>query len=156
MVPVEAPFDIVITTNGGYPLDQNLYQAIKGVSAANRIVRDGGAIIVAAACADGLPEHGRYSSLLAEGGSPQGVLDMIARPGFCQPDQWQVQTQANIQLRAEVYVRSDGLSDVQICRALLRPCHNIERTVAELEAQLGRPATICVMPEGPQTIAYVR
>ena len=156
MAPVEAPFDIVITTNGGYPLDQNLYQAIKGVSAANRIVRDGGAIIVAAACADGLPEHGRYAALLGEGGSPRGVLEMIARPGFRQPDQWQVQMQANIQLRAEVYVRSDGLTDEQICRALLRPCHDIERTVAEIEAKLGRPATICVMPEGPQTIAYVR
>jgi nickel-dependent lactate racemase len=156
MVPVAAPFDIVITTNGGYPLDQNLYQAIKGVSAANRILRDGGTIIVAAACADGLPEHGRYAALLAEGGSPRGVLEMIARPGFCQPDQWQVQMQANIQLRAEVYVRSDGLTDEQIGRALLRPCHDIERTVAEIEAKLGHPATICVMPEGPQTIAYVR
>jgi nickel-dependent lactate racemase len=55
MVPVAEPFDVVITTNSGYPLDQNLYQTVKGMSAANRIVRDGGAIIMAAACADGLP-----------------------------------------------------------------------------------------------------
>jgi nickel-dependent lactate racemase len=155
MVPVATPVDIVITTNSGYPLDQNLYQSVKGMSAANRIVRDGGAIIIAAACADGLPDHGRYAALLAEAGSPQGVLDMIARPGFSQPDQWQVQIQANIQLRADVYVRSDGLTDAQIQRALLRPCHDIEQTVAAIESELGRPATICVMPEGPQTIAYV-
>jgi nickel-dependent lactate racemase len=156
MVPVDAPFDIVITSNSGYPLDQNLYQSIKGVSAAAQIVRDGGAIIIAAACADGLPDHGRYAALLAEAGSPQRVLDMVSQPGFNQPDQWQVQVQAKIQLRADVYVRSDGLTDDQIRRALLHPCHDIERTVAEIEVKLGRRATICVLPEGPQTIAYVR
>jgi len=156
MVPVAAPFDIVITTNSGYPLDQNLYQCVKGLSAANRIVRDGGAIILAAACTDGLPDHGRYAALLAEAGSPPAVLDMVARPGFNQPDQWQVQIQAQIQLRADVYVHSAGLTDAQIRGALLRPCHDIARTVAEIEAQLGRPATICVLPEGPQTIAYVQ
>lgn len=155
MVTVEASFDIVITSNSGYPLDQNLYQAIKGVSAASRIVRDSGAIIITAACADGLPEHGRYAALLAEAGSPQAVLDMVARPGFHQPDQWQVQVQAAIQLRADVYVRSDGLTDAQIRRALLHPCCDIERTVAEIEARLGRPATIGVLPDGPQTIACI-
>jgi nickel-dependent lactate racemase len=156
MVPVDASFDIVVTTNSGYPLDQNLYQCIKGVSAAAQVVRVGGAIIIAAACADGLPDHGRYAALLAEAGSPQAVLDMVSQPGFNQPDQWQVQVQAKIQLRADVYVRSDGLTDDQIRRALLLPCRDIERTIAKIEAKLGRRATICVLPEGPQTIAYVR
>jgi len=156
MAAVAAPFDIVITTNSGYPLDQNLYQCVKGLSAANRIVRDGGTIIVAAACADGLPDGGRFAELLEEAGSPQAALAMLAQPGFSQPDQWQVQIQATIQLRAEVYVHSTGLTDAQIRRTLLTPCHNIEQTVAEIEAKLGRHATICVLPEGPQTIAYVR
>ena len=117
MVAVAAPFDIVVGSNSGYPLDQNLYQAVKGMSAAARIVRPGGAIIIAAACADGLPDHGRYAALLAEGGSPQGVLAMVARPGFNEPDQWQVQIQARVQLMAKVYVRSGGLTDEQIRRA---------------------------------------
>lgn len=156
MAAVDAPFDIVITTNSGYPLDQNLYQCVKGMSAANRIVRDGGSIIVAAACADGLPDGGRFVELLEAAGSPQAALDMLAKPGFSEPDQWQVQIQAKIQLRAEVHVRSDGLTDAQIRRTLLTPCRSIERTVAEIEAKLGRAASICVLPEGPQTIAYVR
>ena len=58
-------FDIVVTSNSGYPLDQNLYQAIKGISAAAEIVRDGGTIICAAECRDGLPDHGNYAQLLA-------------------------------------------------------------------------------------------
>lgn len=156
MAPVAAPYDIVVTTNSGYPLDQNLYQAVKGMSAANQIVRDGGAIIVAAACNDGLPNHGRYAALLAEAGSPQGVLDMLAQPGFSEQDQWQVQIQAMIQLRAEVHVYSDGLTDEQITRALFTPCRSIEQTVACLRERYGPQARLCVIPDGPQTIAYVR
>ncbi len=156
MAPVEAPYDIVVTTNSGYPLDQNLYQTVKGMSAANQIVRPGGAIIAAAACIDGLPDHGRYVALLAEAGSPQGVLDMLARPGFSEQDQWQVQIQAMIQLRARVYVYSDGLTDDQIERALFTPCPDIEQTVAGLQARYGPEARICVIPEGPQTIPYLQ
>ena len=155
MAPVSEPYDIVVTTNSGYPLDQNLYQCVKGMSAARQIVRKGGAIIMAGACNDGLPNHGKYAELLRRGGSPQGVLDLIAQPGFLEHDQWQVQIQAQIQLHADVYVYSDGLTDEQIEQALFLPCHNIEATVAELQAKYGPNARICVLPEGPLTIAYL-
>ncbi len=155
MAGVEAPYDIVITTNSGYPLDQNLYQAVKGMSAAAQVVKEGGAIIVAAACEDGVPNHGKYAELLARAGSPQAVLDMVTQPGFSQQDQWQVQIQAMVQLRARVHVYSDGLTDAQITDALFSPCRNIEQTVARLQADYGSGARICVIPEGPQTIAYL-
>ena len=155
MVAVDASYDIVITTNSGYPLDQNLYQSVKGMSAANQVVREGGAIIIATACEDGLPYHGRYASLLAEAGTPQGILDMISQPGFSVQDQWQVQIQAQIQRRAEVYVYSDGLTDDQIQQALFLPCRDIEATVAHLQERYGPQARICVMPEGPQLIPYL-
>ncbi len=155
MVEVAEPYDIVITTNSGYPLDQNLYQAVKGMSAAAQIVRDGGAIIMAAACADGLPDHGQYAALLAQGRSPQGVLDLISQPGFSEHDQWQVQVQAQIQLRAQVFVYSDGLSDDQITRALFTPCRDIPTTVADLQRRFGPNARICVLPDGPMTIPYL-
>jgi nickel-dependent lactate racemase len=118
-------------------------------------VAAGGAIILAGACADGLPDHGRYAELLAAGGSPQGVLDLLAQPGFSAQDQWQVQIQAMIQQHADVYVYSDGLSDAQIERALLKPCRNIEETIETLLEKYGSQARICVLPEGPQTIAYL-
>ena len=156
MIGVEAPYDVVITSNNGYPLDQNLYQTVKGMSAARRIVKKGGAIIMCAACQDGLPDHGRYAELLIEGGSPQGVLDMIASPGFGEQDQWQVQIQAQIQLDASVYVYSDGLTDEQIEKALLRPCRDILGTIDRLRAEKGHDLSICVMPDGPASIAYVQ
>jgi lactate racemase len=156
MVGVDAPYDVVVTTNSGYPLDQNLYQCVKGMSAARQIVREGGAIVMAGACQDGLPNHGRYAELLQRGGSPQGVLDLLAEPGFSAQDQWQVQVQAMIQLFADVYVYSGGLSDRQIRSALFEPCRNIGATVTMLQEAAGGNARICVMPEGPQTVAYLK
>ena len=156
MVPVAAPYDVVITTNGGYPLDQNLYQTVKGISAANEIVREGGAIVVASACEDGIPDHGQYAALLAKGGSPEGVLALLARPGFASMDQWEVQVQAQVQQRADVYVYTDGLTEAQVRAALFLPCQDVASTVRELQAKYGPDARICVMPEGPYSNAYVR
>jgi nickel-dependent lactate racemase len=155
MVAVPRPFDIVITTNSGYPLDINLYQSVKGMRAAHQVVRPGGAIIIAARCSDGIPEHGLYGKILRESGSPQALLAKICAPGFLEQDQWQAHIQALVQQKADVYVRSDGLSDDQIRAALLHPCRRIEDSVGELLVKYGRDASICVMPEGPQTIPYI-
>ncbi len=155
MAPVPAPFDIVITTNSGYPLDLNLYQAVKGMSAAAKVVKPRGAIICAAECWDGIPEHGLYGRLLREAQGPRELLDRIMTPGFLQQDQWQAQIQAQIQLMADVYVYTAGLTDAQIREALLLPCRDIAATVDALRAQYGPDCSICVLPEGPQTIPYV-
>lgn len=156
MVGVDAPYDVVVTTNSGYPLDQNLYQCVKGMSAARQIVAKGGAIVMAGACQDGLPDHGRYAELLARGGSPQGVLDLLAQPGFGAQDQWQVQVQAMIQLYADVYVYSGGLTERQIRDALFVPSADVGTTVKMLKEEVGKDARICVLPEGPQTVAYLK
>ena len=149
-------FAIVVTTNSGYPLDMNLYQAVKGMSAAALIVQDGGAIVCAAECADGIPEHGLYGQLLRESATPRALLERIMTPGFLMQDQWQAQIQAQVQLKADVYVYADGLTDAQITDALFRPCRNLADTLAHLLAEYGPDATICILPEGPQTIPYVR
>ncbi len=156
MVPAPHPFDIVITTNSGYPLDLNLYQSVKGMSAAAQVVREGGAIIVAADCWDGIPDHGLYGQLLREADSPQALLDTVCAPGFLKQDQWQAQIQALIQLKADVYVRTDNLTAEQIEMALFQPSHSIEDTVRELLGEYGPQASICVLPEGPQTIPYIQ
>jgi len=155
MVRVAAPFDIVVTSNSGYPLDLNLYQAVKGMSAAAQVVREGGSIIIAAECWDGVPDHGEYRNILHMADSPQALLEVIRRPGFLMVDQWEAQIQAQIQCQADVYVKSRHLSDDEIRAALLRPCHQIEETLAELLARYGPDARICVLPDGPQTIPYV-
>jgi lactate racemase len=153
LVPVDAPYDFVLTTNSGYPLDQNLYQTVKGMSAAARITRPGGAIIMAAACEDGLPDHGAYKRLLTDAGSPKVFLQQVGQPGFEVQDQWQVQIQAQIQLQAQVYVYADGLTDQQILDAWLHPCRDIPELVQRLIAEVGPRG--CVIPDGPQVIPTV-
>ncbi|MXW01848.1 MAG: nickel-dependent lactate racemase [Holophagales bacterium] len=147
-------FEVVVTTNSGYPLDQNLYQAVKGMSAAAQVVADGGTILCAAECSDGIPDHGRYAELLGRGGSPEELLQQIEARKEAEPDQWQVQVQALIQRRARVLVKADGLSGEQLAAAHFEPAPNLDAALAECVA--ARPdARICVLPEGPQTIPYV-
>jgi nickel-dependent lactate racemase len=148
-------FDIVITTNSGYPLDQNLYQAVKGMSAAALVVKEGGAIIAAAECADGLPEHGNFKDILPMATNPHDLLKLINSPDFEMFDQWEAQVLAQILLRAKVFLKSSYLSPAQVRMAMLEPVESIEATVAQLKQQYGPNATICVLPQGPQTVPYL-
>ncbi len=145
-------YDIVITSNAGHPLDINLYQAVKGMRAAERIVRPGGAIIVAARCPDGIPEHGLYGRLLRGTPGPRALLERLASPGPPEHDQWQAQVQAIVRLKAEVHVFSGGLTADEIRSCGLEPCRKVEETVALLLERSGRRVSICVMPDGPQVI----
>lgn len=156
MVAVDAPFDVVVTTGSGFPLDQNLYQSVKGMSAAAQVCRPGGLIISAAECSDGFPDHGSYREVLTSADSPQELLDLIAAREVTVPDQWQVQVQARIQAAHRVTVYTDGLTAAELAEAHLTRTTDIAATIAEESARLGRPASVCVLPEGPQTIPYVR
>lgn len=155
MRAVPAPFDVVLTTNSGYPLDQNLYQAVKGMSAAAKIVKPGGSIICAAECRDGLPLHGSYGAVLAAQPSPEALLAMINTPGYATPDQWQVQVQAQIQMKAQVLVKTTGLCAADVRAAHFTPTDDVETAVRDALAKAGPGATLCVLPQGPQTIPYL-
>jgi nickel-dependent lactate racemase len=154
MQPVPEPFDIVITSNSGYPLDLNLYQAVKGMSAAAQIVRPGGDVIIAAECWDGIPDHGAYKKMLWEAGSVDELWKTVTAPGFRRHDQWEALVQARIQRKAHVHVYADGLSAEELERALVIPCRSIEETVAQLRHDKSA-STIAVLPDGPQTVPYV-
>ncbi len=156
MCPVEGHFDVVLTTNSGYPLDQNLYQAVKGLSAAAGIVKPGGTIICAAECRDGVPAHGAYGAILRERSSPAALLEMIEAPGFVSvPDAWQVQVQALIQAKAQVLVKAGGLSLDALRAAHFEPVTDVAMAVRGALAQAGSGASLAVLPHGPQTIPYV-
>jgi nickel-dependent lactate racemase len=152
--PVEEAFDIVITTNSGYPLDQNLYQTVKGMSAAARIVKPDGAIIAVSECSDGLPDHGNFKQLLQMRRTPHELLEMIEAPGFELYDQWEAQTQAIIQRKADVYLYS-SLDPQTVRDAMLTPIASVEGALAALLDRYGPDARVAVLPEGPQTVPYV-
>lgn len=155
MYAVDEPFDIVVTTNSGYPLDQNLYQTVKGMSAAAQIVKQGGAIISASECSDGVPDHGNYAKILKMRDTAGELLEMICDPEFCLFDQWQVQVQAMVQLKADCYLFST--LDPQIVKnAKFTPIENVEATLLQLCQKIGPQVRVAVLPLGPLTIPYVR
>lgn len=154
MQRVKAPFEIVVTTNSGYPLDLNLYQGVKGMSAAARIVQEGGTIILACECREGVPPNSPLDKLLQSTGGSEEILTMLATPGFVRSEQWQAQIQALIQRKAKVLVYS-SLSDEVIRGAHLTPCRDISVSVRERLGHAGPDARIAVLPQGPLTIPYL-
>ena len=137
MVACQQPFPIVVTTNSGYPLDQNLYQAVKGMSAAAQVVMPDGYIVAAARCNDGFPAHGNFRTLLMDHASPQALLDTILAPGFSLYDQWEAQILANIRLKARVGLLSE-IADDEVRRAHLEPVADVGRGRGRRAATAGR------------------
>jgi lactate racemase len=151
---VERRFPLVITSSGGYPLDQNFYQAIKGISAAAEIVSDGGTIILAAECRYGLPNASIYEEMLHPGEDIRSANDRILRSDKVIPDQWQVQVQARIQARARVLVDSTGLAAGDLALARLEPVDDIGRFVRAAREQ-DPGLAIAVLPHGPYCVPFV-
>lgn len=147
---VAGRFDVVLTTNAGYPLDRNLYQAVKGMAAAERVVVDGGTVVVAAACADGLPAGGPFARLLAEA---RGADDLVSVTGASAPDRWQVQVLGRVLRRAAVWLHTDGLSEDEVRAAHLSPVGDVSDAVARALDQAGPAGRLCVLPQGPLTVA---
>jgi lactate racemase len=155
MVACDRAYPVVVTTNSGYPLDQNLYQAVKGMSAAAQIVEQGGVILAAARCNDGFPAHGNFRTLMTGHRHPQAILDTIMAPGFSLYDQWEAQLLAIILLKARVGLFSEIPAD-EVRAAHLEPVGNLQRRLDEELARLGPDASVAVLPEGPMTIPYLR
>jgi nickel-dependent lactate racemase len=154
MQAVDESFDVVVTTNSGYPLDMNLYQGVKGMSAGARIIKPGGTLILAAECSEGIPANSPLDKLLRTVSSPEELLGLLAQPGFVRAEQWQAQIQAIIQRKARVLVHSK-IPDEIIRTAHLQPCHDIAAEVASCLHDLGPDARVAVLPQGPLTIPYL-
>ncbi|MBU3916678.1 nickel-dependent lactate racemase [bacterium] len=154
MIACDEPFDIVVTTNSGYPLDQNLYQAVKGMSAARQIVKKGGAIICVAECGEGIPDHGNFRKIFNMKDSPREILKMIHKPDFSMSDQWQVQKLAMIQIWADVYLYSK-LEAAEVSRTHIHFVKSIEDTMMALAQKHGKSSRIAVIPQGPLSIPYI-
>ncbi len=155
MVGCERPYPIVLTTNSGYPLDQNLYQSVKGMSAAAQIVCEDGLILAAAECRDGFPEHGNFRKLMWEHDSPAAIVRTILAPGFSLYDQWEAQLLAMILLRARVGLFS-AIPPAEVRRAHLEPVGDITVRLQEELRRIGECGPVAVIPEGPMTIPYLQ
>jgi len=153
MQAVPKSFPVVVTSNSGFPLDQNLYQTVKGISAAAQIVSDGGRILVASECSDGVPDHGNFADLMKQGSSARDILDSIAALKRPVLDQWQAQILAGILEKASVSVLSDmDRDEIEACK--LDTIDNLDSGLQDALAEADE-ARVAVLPDGPLTIAYV-
>ena len=145
--------DIVITTNGGYPLDQNIYQCVKAMAAASAVCRDGGVIIVAACCNDG---HGGDSFYETFSGEPdtKKILDGIRsrKERDTVPDQWQSQILCRILLRHRVILVSSASREMTDAMHLIYS-RTVEEAVRMAKEYVGvEHPSILAVPDGVSVI----
>lgn len=146
--------DIVITTNSGYPLDRNLYQVVKGIDTAAVVAKEGGIIIVAAQCLDGVG-HKAFSDLLMSCKSVKELYEkMSVSPSMI--DKWQVQILARTLIRNKVILVSEGISKELAESLFFLHAENMEAAVDMAFKIKGEGASVSVMPEGPVIIPVVQ
>jgi len=156
--PIPHLYDVVVVTNMGYPADLVLYQSVKGMSVAARACAAGGAILLIAECREGLG-GAEYVELLRREASPDALLRALQAAGReTASDQWQVQVQAMVQARCDVWLHS-SLPRETVESAHLRYAPDVTETLAriidEKRAALGREPTVCVLPHGQLTVPRV-
>jgi lactate racemase len=143
--------DAVVTTAAGYPLDLTFYQAVKGITAASHIVKDGGKILLLAACEEGVggPE---FAHMLAEGSSDHVFMKKIESAPVT-VDQWQLEKLALVTTRAEVLYYVPGLPGEYHPAVWGKAYSSAEEAVRALAGSLEPGARVAVIPEGPYVLA---
>ncbi|MCI7457743.1 nickel-dependent lactate racemase [Actinomyces urogenitalis] len=147
------PCDIAVSTNGGFPLDQNIYQAVKGMTAAEATNKEGGVIIMVAGCADGHGGEGFYHNI-ADVADPKEFLDAaIATPRLeTIPDQWTSQILARILVHHHVIVVSDLVQPNLITDMHMELVPTFEQALARALEIEGPDAKVAVIRDGLSVI----
>lgn len=154
MAPVTRRFPVLVTTNSGYPLDQNLYQSVKGMSAAARILEPDGAIFIAAECRDGIPDHGNFGAMLSQSTSREDLEASLRGHLPAILDQWQVQVLLRILRQGQVYIHSSlPPNTVRACGLI--PIDDLAEALYQYLQKRGGKTPVAVLPEGPLSIPYV-
>jgi len=153
-VAVDEPCDVVVTSSAGYPLDTTFYQAIKGLTGALPIVKQGGRIILAAGLVDGIGSPD-FERLFVENDSLEGFMERILGRDYFVMDQWQLEELAKVARKARVTIVSDGLPPETLDELFVDSAPTVEEAVAQSLAEYGPDATIAVIPNGPYVLPVV-
>lgn len=147
------PAEIVITSNGGYPLDQNIYQSVKGMSAAEATCKEGGVIIICSACNDG---HGgeAFYRWFTEAAGPKEIMDKIMAIDAASTiaDQWEAQILARIQLKHNIIIVTDQCEHQLIENMHMRAAATLDEAFAMARQLVAKEAKITVIPDGVSVI----
>jgi nickel-dependent lactate racemase len=151
---LERPADVVLTTSAGYPLDLTYYQAVKGMVGALPAVKEGGTVVLAARCAEGLGSA-EFAGALLETDDLEAFVSRLYEPGFFIPDQWEVQELAKARRKVDILCFSEGIADDTLSRCFVQPVPSVEAGVRQALAQHGTGARLAVIPKGPYVVPMV-
>jgi nickel-dependent lactate racemase len=149
---VQEPVDIVVTSCAGYPLDTTFYQAVKGLTGALPIVKQGGTIVMAASLSEGIGSP-QFEQLFEENADLESFVDRILNTDYFVMDQWQLEELAKVRRKAKVKIISGGLPADTINRLFVESAPSVEQAVADSLAEYGAQASIAVIPKGPYVLA---
>lgn len=152
--PVPKPFDVVVTSSAGYPLDTTFYQAVKGLTGCLPIVKQGGTIVLAASLSEGIGSA-EFQSLFRDNPTIEVFMERILGKDYFVMDQWQLEELAKVLRKAKVKVVSDGLPPEVLSSLFVEPAPSVEAAVAEALAAYGPEAQVAVIPEGPYVLPVV-
>jgi len=152
---IEEKFDIVVCGNGGYPLDLNLYQAVKSMAIGEMAIKDGGTIISVNECREGVGEgHDKFRELIFSEMSPEMIYYKILNKELVVRDQWQIQVLTRILLKSEIYIVSDMKED-EIGNIGLKYADTVEKAIHNSLIKHGKDARILILPNGPQVLPII-
>jgi len=154
VIDANAPFDIVVTTAAGYPLDTTFYQAIKGLVGALGILSRGGQIILAAECSKGLgsPEFRRVLDNLCQIRDFGRFIAHISEAKNFVLDQWEVEMLVKALRRGEIFLFSEGISEQDWPLTHSARVESVEAGLSRAIANSVQSPRIAVIPEGPYVI----
>ncbi|MCL2146821.1 MAG: nickel-dependent lactate racemase [Synergistaceae bacterium] len=147
------PADIVITGNGGYPLDQNIYQSVKGMTGAEASILPGGVIIIAAECRDGHGADSFYNDFTNMRSAEEAMNEIESRKyNETQPDQWETQVLLRILLKHKVIMVASVAPEI-IGHFRMIPAPSLDAALVKAEELLGKKdASVTVIPDGVSVI----
>ena len=151
---VNVPVDVVVTSSAGYPLDTTFYQAIKGLTGALPIVKEGGTIVLAASMSEGIGSP-QFEQLFEEHDSLESFVERILGRDYFKLDQWQLEELAKVRRKARVKVVTDGLTPETVNGLFVESAPSVEQAVADSLVEYGPEATLAVIPKGPYVLAQV-
>ena len=151
---VPEPVDVVVTSSAGYPLDTTFYQAVKGMTGALPIVREGGEIIIAACMSDGIGSP-QFQQLFEENESAEQFMERILGSDYFVMDQWQLEEMAKVLRKATVTVVTDGLAPETLQKMYVQSAPSVESALSNVVRKYGPQVTVAVIPKGPYVLAQV-
>lgn len=151
---LDDPLDFIVTTNAGAPLDCNLYQSVKGMTAAAAGLNPGGGILIATACFEGVGSQ-EYVQVMDKVDTPENFLRRLMNEEFFFPDQWCAQETYQVMVRNPTWIYTDGIAPARLRRYHFRPVPSVEDGVRGLLERFGPEARWAVVPDGPMCILKV-